>query len=245
MAALEVGKEYQISPKDLKFLKGNRIVDIQHVNRLKLAIAKENLLPDDPIIINRNKEILDGQHRTVACLQLDIETVPCIVRNGGLELAQKLNNHTRNWCLLDFAFSYASQGYKDYETFLDYHRRWGFGINECMEILAGGRRKECFANFRAGQFKVKTSEAEAAKIGNLIDDFRTLVPKRGYKSRAFVLAFLKVYRTKGYNHARMLHKLNLQPLRRCPDYSMYLEELEAIYNRQARVSDRLRFTQTE
>ena len=135
MSALEIGKMYRMDPKDLKFLPGNRCIDVSHLNSLKTDMSKENLLDDAPVTINKDRLILDGQHRVAAALSLGIAEVPCRVRNGGLELAQKLNRHTRNWTLMDFATSYAAQGKKDYALFLEFKNRWKFGINETLEIL--------------------------------------------------------------------------------------------------------------
>jgi len=203
-------------------------------------MSEENLLDEAPIIVNENGEILDGQHRVTAALELGYKSVPCLVRSGNLELAQKLNKHTRNWSIMDFAFSYAAQGKKDYQIFLDYKNTWGFGINECLIILSG-RHHQTFPIFRAGNFQVRASIAEAKAVAEAIQEYKNIVPNNGYISRGFVLAFLKVYRTKGFSQKRMLHKLGMYPLQRCPDSHMYLDALERIYNYRSPKEERIYF----
>ncbi|MEK6878376.1 MAG: ParB/Srx family N-terminal domain-containing protein, partial [Nanoarchaeota archaeon] len=60
--------------KMFKKLKGNRNIYKPHLNGLIQSIQEENLLQYNPITINSDMEIVDGQHRLEAAkiLKLDI-----------------------------------------------------------------------------------------------------------------------------------------------------------------------------
>ena len=55
-----------------KYLKDNREINRSHVNRLIESIQEENLLQINPILVNKEMEIIDGQHRLEACKLLEI-----------------------------------------------------------------------------------------------------------------------------------------------------------------------------
>jgi hypothetical protein len=234
-----------VDPKSLQLLQGNRYVNPDHVAVLKASMSKENLLHLNPIKVDSHMQIIDGQHRVEAAVDLGFKEVPCFVVNAGLEEAQKLNQFNRNWTVYDFARSYESLGNENYRQFRIFHEATGFDATACMYMLSGSRSKHSncsHANFKAGLFKVKDAEA-AEEISYLIDDFKPYLPDH-YKSRSFVLAFLQVYDTAGYNHENMMHKLELVPIRRCPNCRYYVEELERIYNYKVSQEKKLRFRQT-
>ena len=112
-------KNYEL----FKCLKGNRNIMLQKVNNLAESIAIKNLLYLNPIIVNSDMEIIDGQHRFMACKKLDIE-VPFIMEDLNLRDVQILNNNKTNWADSDYINSYCQLGninYINLRNFLKKH----------------------------------------------------------------------------------------------------------------------------
>ena len=59
-----------------KKTRGNRPVDAAHVEQLKKLISDRDL--EDPIRVNKNMEVIDGQHTLEARKQLDLK-IPYII----------------------------------------------------------------------------------------------------------------------------------------------------------------------
>ena len=59
-----------------KKTRGNRPVDEAHVQQLKKLIEEKDLY--DPIRVNKNMEVIDGQHTLEARKQLDLK-IPFII----------------------------------------------------------------------------------------------------------------------------------------------------------------------
>lgn len=72
--AIQLTKNYE----QFKFLKLNRNIDQSYVQELKRKIENRGLLV--PILIDKNGYVMDGQHRLMACKELEIP-VQFIVNN--------------------------------------------------------------------------------------------------------------------------------------------------------------------
>ena len=96
---IEVSKDYN----KFKFVSGNRPVDDRHVNKLVHSM-KQHFIPT-PIIVNSKNEIVDGQHRYLACkkLGLDVYYYKNDIKLDGL---RTINQNMKNWTLDDFLESY-------------------------------------------------------------------------------------------------------------------------------------------
>lgn len=220
--------------KDLgqfKIMDGNRAIDRNHVSRLKesLKITGNSLLKQRPIIINDKGEIVDGQHRFVACSELGLPIYYVNTNNYNLNEVMVLNCNNKNWSMIDFASMFASQGKKDYEYFLMFKEQHGIDCDSAAALLAGNHRFDR-AMFRSGHFKVKNIRQAQEAIEKIYDFKSSYV---GFKRRSFVAACLTMFKTKGYSHNVMKQKLELgigRNLQHVPQTRMYLQQLETIYN---------------
>ena len=80
-----------------KKTRGNRPVDAAHVEQLKKLISDRDL--EDPIRVNKNMEVIDGQHTLEARKQLDLK-IPYIIMDSEdpLDVA-RLNTGRKNWSM--------------------------------------------------------------------------------------------------------------------------------------------------
>src|SRR5690606_774965 len=53
-------------------IESNREVDLRHVRKLMKAIEKRNLLHLNPIIVDEQNRVIEGQHRLEAAKQLQV-----------------------------------------------------------------------------------------------------------------------------------------------------------------------------
>ena len=96
-----------------KKVRGNRPVDQAHVQQLKKLIADKDLM--DPIRVNANIEVVDGQHTLQARKELGLP-VPYIIINSDdpLDVA-RLNQGRKNWSLDHFLGHHCARGKMDYK----------------------------------------------------------------------------------------------------------------------------------
>lgn len=84
------------------FLPFNREIDQRHVEKLKEAIQRKNLLSISPCIISGANEIIDGQHRIEACRQLKIPFYYIVDKDLTHDDIIGLNNLKKGWTVMDF-----------------------------------------------------------------------------------------------------------------------------------------------
>ena len=70
---MDNAKQQSTNYDEFRTLNANRNVSENHVKQIKAAIETVgNLTEVVPIIVNENKEIIDGQHRFEACKELGL-----------------------------------------------------------------------------------------------------------------------------------------------------------------------------
>jgi len=95
----------------LEFLDSNRDINDKTVKKLVKSIKEKGL--QVPIVVNENKQIVDGQHRFIALRQLGY-AVPYIVSHvWHNEDDTVVMQEAKKWSALDFAQSLASRGNVD------------------------------------------------------------------------------------------------------------------------------------
>lgn len=229
---MKTGTVIELKPDDLKFNPQNRGVDVRHVARIKNAIAKRNLLHINPIKINQKKEIIDGQHRVHAALELSLKSVPCLVVNACVDDAVLLNQHAKNWSGLNFAQYWAAQGKTDYKKFIAFVEETHIKGSTALRLLAKGESFH-FGNFKAGTFRVGDLSRAYAFVA-LLEDFRDLLPtihtSPGYLNRQFIFALWHVVQTTpSYGHARLMRGIARHGLSHTSDTKVYLKQLMRAY----------------
>lgn len=116
-----------------KTLAGNRDIDLSNVKNLIKSI-RENGYIGTPILISKNFEVLDGQHRLEALKQLGLP-VPYEIREMTLTQVQALNTASRKWGQIDYIKSYASMGNEEYILLLNYIEKLGIANSYMVAAL--------------------------------------------------------------------------------------------------------------
>ena len=120
----------------LKMNKFNRSVNKSHVNRLIESIKTNGL--QVPVIVNRENEIVDGQHRFLALKKLNYK-IPYLISPNWKdnEDTVQANNVVKDWTALQFAENRAKIGHADIKTAYDTAIKWNKSTNNKLSIVNG------------------------------------------------------------------------------------------------------------
>lgn len=166
---IQVTKDYS----KFKLMAGNRVVDYNQVKRMKREMERNpHLFAGNPILVNENDFIIDGQHRRQAAQELGRPIYYIVVPGITLDETRALNVTQKHWVLMDFAKSYADGGYEDYRKFISAVRKYpNIAPAIIMKVLAGGQKHQLGEDFRHGEFKID-DYAQAMKDLEKLDAIR-------------------------------------------------------------------------
>ena len=137
-----------------KKVRGNRPVDESHVKQLKKLIADKDLM--DPIRVNANKEVVDGQHTLQARKELGL-TVPYIIINSDdpLDVA-RLNQGRKNWSMEHYLHHHCARGKMDYKICKSKMQEFGLPVSETIILLLKltSKWRNIHEQFKRGDFKI-------------------------------------------------------------------------------------------
>ena len=112
----------------------NRPIDGQHVKRLKRSLEAKNRMNDFPVIVNRNMEVIDGQHRLEACKEMGIPVHYKIVDDLIDDDMVRLNVASKRWSYNDVLNYYVSQGNKEYMRLNNLIQRTGITFSMAVAL---------------------------------------------------------------------------------------------------------------
>mgnify|MGYP001478274388 CR=1 FL=1 len=108
---IEFEKTYEVkSTKQYNIFRniiGNRSIDFKNLERLKLSIKKIGL--QNPILVDKTKSIIDGQHRLTAVKELGIPVTYIISKNVTKDYIDELQI-SKSWSAFDFCNKNALNG---------------------------------------------------------------------------------------------------------------------------------------
>ena len=153
----------------LPFLPANRVVDKAHVDRLV------GLINDDgqkvPIIVNENDDVIEGQHRVLACKKLHHPIAYMVCDKASIKDTRKMNNSQKPWKFNDYLKSYSHFThynhfeYKKIVKFID-----DYNLNNtvsltllCLSDYVRGRQR-----FKDGDFQVENLQKAETQAKLLI-----------------------------------------------------------------------------
>ena len=232
---IETSKIYGL----FKLMGGNRGINYNHVKELKRSMeAHPELLPTNPIEVNENMYIIDGQHRWAACKELGLP-VYYIVNEGGTLDATRIENVTqRRWSLMDFAHSYAEGGNKDYKMFLRMvHDFPKIQASVIQMVCNGGNRHNAATDFRRGEFVIVDQDF-ALKSLTQLEEIAEKTHQRLNTPMATQLFFL-MRDNKDFSYDRFIEKLEREGardmFRMANTRRLCLQSIENVYSFQAKI----------
>ena len=215
---------------------GNRTLNQKHIKKMAAAIKESNSCSFSLVVdVNESMEIIDGQHRVAALEILGLPVEYRTHKNGTtLEDIQRMNTHQKNWTINDHVDSWIERGRKDYELYKHFKKKYGFGHQECHDLLSGYTYNTSgTVRLKDGRFKIK-SYAIAAERAEKIQQVEKYYD--GWRRRSFVKAIVSLLKNPKYNHRTFLEKLAYQSGKMLHQSNQldYLRQIQKIYNYKSR-----------
>lgn len=134
-----------------KFTKKNREKIVpKDVDKIAESIRAKNLLHMRPIIVNKDYEVLDGQHRLLAAKQLGVEIY--------YDLQEELDtsdiialNSSKNWGLVDYMNFHVLEGKEEYLKLKKFMDKYDLNLKVALGIFYGLDSSK-YSDFKIGKF---------------------------------------------------------------------------------------------
>lgn len=253
----EVGKvNFTNDLSIFKILDGNRIPKLNHIRRIS-ASMKENGVLMNPIIVNKDYEVIDGQHRLAAARENNKGVYFIVAKNYTLKEVHTLNLNQKNWTVKDYMEGYAKMGIKPYIKLKEFYKiNNDFSINDCIGMcsnISGGRAYNLAQKYRSNVKSMKKAQVfeegtwkgkdfqlaqeYADKLKNLKKYYT------GYNRSIFVGTILNLFSNPNFDYNYFVEKLKKQPtaLVDCAKREQYKILIEDIYNYRSRNKVNLRY----
>ena len=118
------------------FLDNNRIVKSSHVDMLKKSIKNIDLTKYNPIKVDANLRIIDGQHRFPACMELGLPIYYVVLNGVDAEQAMIIDNqNNKKWEMMDWLRYRANKNGGCYKQLLDFVQQTCTTISNAMVIF--------------------------------------------------------------------------------------------------------------
>lgn len=212
---IPVGMVYELLPEQAPLFRaigGNRSIKSSNVRRI-LKNFLENGYLISPIIVNEKFQVIDGQHRIEAWVQI-CEKYPerkfnllFIVAPGyTIKDAQKLNAiPPKKWTVQDYIESYRTDN-ENYQMIYDFMEKYGIGAISSTLLLSGKIHRlssEDYQDFRNGQFVIDPANVESAnQIADTIVNKLNAFPM--HSSDRFISAFMRLYTMPKFDEVRFM-----------------------------------------
>jgi hypothetical protein len=238
----EVNKVYKTNDLSIfKQIDGNRVPNLQHVKRLADSIRIYGM-KCNPILVNEQMEVIDGQHRLMAAKETESFVYYIIVTGYDLHEVHTLNMNQKNWGIKDFMDSYANIGIESYIKLRKFSQdNQDYTLPVCIMFCSNSVNNGYKgSHFNDGAWKIKNVDLAqdwANKI-RLIKSFFI-----NYNSRSFVGTMMILFQNKSFDFNEFMHKIRLQPtaLKICATSDQYKTLIEDIYNYKSRNKVNLRY----
>lgn len=125
-------------------------IDKYHLKRVIESIQKNNLLQFRPIVVNKNMEVLDGQHRLLAAKSLNLEIYYQIQESFDVKDIVSMNL-TKSWTNGDYLNFYVKNNYPEYIKLNDFTNKNNLPVRVALNLFFG-RNTAASKNFKEGGF---------------------------------------------------------------------------------------------
>lgn len=215
-----------------KDFSSNREVDHKHVNKLVQAIRKRNLLHVNPIVVDHEMRVIDGQHRLAAAklLKVDIYYVQDSINRKDISM---LNSNQKNWTAMDYINFYTIEKNSSFMQLSSLIKHYPEMAVSALLVLSNSEGRRDVIQLKEGYLDVLNID-HCRKICDTCKDLSRRYGAGFVFDSRFPLALSKAISTEGFRIERFIEQIDLSPrdFVRCHTKEQYLEMIEDIYNRQ-------------
>lgn len=134
-----VGSTYEY--EKFSFLDCNRDIKRSNVENIKKSIEDEGYCSGSYILVDEYFHILDGQHRFIACKELEMPIRVMCIDELTVDDMRRLNAYQRNWTTIDFVNHYAELEYPDFKILRGIINTSECSISEILNMLFDNRHR--------------------------------------------------------------------------------------------------------
>lgn len=216
----------------LVFRDDNRKVQRKHVNELKESIKAHGYLKHSPIVLSEDGEIIDGQHRYIACCELGITPPTITLRGDNAKLMVDLNRSQKAWGVDDFVNFYAKAGKWSFQILQEFCKKTKLATTPALIVLMG--KFTTFDVIRTGDLKLDLDVKQLASKYAIAEDIGVIARLFGLHkgNKAMTEAYTSLIEIEGFEREYFLHKLRRyrDRLSLCGSSKAYLQLFASIYN---------------
>lgn len=224
-----------------QILNCNRKLHKSNLKKLNISIQQANLLKSRPILIDKEFNVIDGQHRLEVAKQLGIPISYQVHESSDLKDIILLNNNVKSWCISDYLNYYCKvPGYPDYQFLNNFVEENKLDVNIALKILNVSRNTGFYKDFKEGLYtfpnNVEYNNAILKKL--MLDETVDFIKKKTsgnkiYLSRVtFYGALVEFFSNKSFSYEVFMKKLQykIDFMHPCSKKEEYLKVLKDIYN---------------
>lgn len=249
-SAMVLSRVYQISARTairfnkFKFVTGNRAISRDNVNRIKKSFKKHGWI-GEPILVDKDFNIISGQHRFIAACELDIPIKYMFTEDElTLEAIQDMSQAVKKWTKLDVAQSYADQGNVNYINFMLMYQEFVkerkiLSLNVIIAVITRRYTADSFDKILSnGELKVTVQDMQAyiRMLSDIEDCVESIRHNKKLGRFDFICKAVLFMLDYGADKKRLKDKIekNMYDIHSVSNVEQALELLEDVYNRRAK-----------
>lgn len=224
-----------------KTLTGNRDVKNGRVVKTIESIQEFGWLTE-PILVNENLEVIDGQGRLEALRRLEMPVEFIIEKGIGIKECQGLNHYQKNWSTMDYIDSFIAGGNENYiwlKSMISKYKR--LTNNVVLSVASSGGRSasigtsDYFVALENGTFKVpEKARIEAEDAMFYLSRFTETAAYLGGRKDKLYSAIMFLYLLDGVDRERLCKTINngrYDGMVASSTIEGYLQQFEILYNK--------------
>ena len=233
--------QYTNNYSKFKKIHSNRSLKTGILNKIERSMI-ENGLMLDPIKVNEDWEVVDGQHRLHMAQELGLGIYYIVLKGIGKKEMITQNSTGSMWNLRDFLGTYVKDGNPNYIKIQKFMYEFPmFSITDSCVFLNGGNQNIKGDTFRDGMY-VAGSLNTARELAMNVMKLKDVYPL-GYTRTVFVRTLLSTnLRNKDFTMEEFVKKSKVVPneyFQIKGDRKGYKRMIEDIYNYKRRSSDKI------
>ena len=213
------------------FLTQNRDLNRRHINRLKESITKNGYLQSNPIIVDEDFNIIDGQHRFVACKEAGLPIYYEVIDNSE-DLIIDLNTTQKKWNMGDYINYYANKGNGHYQRIKQINKKYGLSYDIILTLATGGVTSGTVSE-RIRKGGLSFTLDDSLRVQSLIGLFKDICNNiRISLTSRLTGALIEISNSKNFKWERMLRqsKEYSTVAYKCRTKDEYIDMLKGLYN---------------
>lgn len=246
----------QLAPKNLQIqrtknydqfltIKGNRKVNMGHVNNLVKMIAKYNLLPQFVGVVTKDGYLIDGQHRLEAAKANDLWFYFSIIPETVDDVIVSLVNAVQlKWTVDDYVNFFADRGNKQYSWIRDLHTQHKVSNSSLIQYFTGGKGNGSLFKMRAGELVVYKSQEDQEYLLALLEgymDLKRSLDKEIWSDQDFIRALRVIFQQFNSEQVKVAIETYGKVITKQDHDKDYLRVFEDVMNKNKHEKNHIRF----